>query len=296
MASSELASRSFAIVNGEEADEDEVVALATSGGREFCTGTLVSPHVVVTAAHCVYPNINIRPTDVRVVFGLDSADPVERIAVKEGHPHPDWTKDKVPNDIGILVLEEPSRTATPPMLPGLLLKNSDMVGETVRMVGYGITRSEDDPGIRRAGDMVIDRVDEHTIYLSPGPSATCNGDSGGPLFLDDGEGEMFAGIHSRSDCESDALNERVDIHVADFIVPVVREVGDTLDNVPSMCAHDEVCNEDCIYDRDCGPDEPKKKKGGGCNAAMDPSGAAPWVAWLLLGLIYRRRRNASSAR
>jgi uncharacterized protein (TIGR03382 family) len=108
---------------------------------------------------------------------------------------------------------------------------------------------------------------------------------------------MFAGIHSRSDCESDALNERVDIHVADFIVPVVLEVGDELENVPSVCAHDEVCNEDCVYDRDCNPDEPKKKKGGGgCNAGSAASGFAPLVGWLLFALTYRRRRNASSAR
>ncbi len=206
----EIAQSSSYIVNGSESDEDEVVALSTRG-REFCTGTLVSPRVVVTAAHCVYPNINIKVADVEVIFGESTDNPIETIGVKDGHPHPDWNKDSIPYDIGILVLEKPSSQATPPMLPGLFLQRNEMVGETVKMVGYGITRSEEDPGVRRAGDMIIDKVDDHTIYLHPGPSATCNGDSGGPLFLDEGEGEIFAGIHSRSDCEEDALNERVDV-------------------------------------------------------------------------------------
>ena len=40
----------LAIVDGEADTADPAVVALTTGGQQFCTGTLVSPRVVVTAA------------------------------------------------------------------------------------------------------------------------------------------------------------------------------------------------------------------------------------------------------
>ena len=236
------------IVNGQLSPGDDAIVALTINGQQFCTGTLVTPTVVVTAAHCLPPNLEGVPMDaIEIFFGADINQGGSTIPVLSGLAHTAWNENVVPNDIGAVSLSQPAPVAPIPML------NDDLdalqpVGDTVRMVGYGITAFEGTGnGTKRSGEMTIDAMDSSTIYLGPGPSLTCNGDSGGPLLMNVDGVEVLAGIHSRSDCETQSLNERVDVHTTGFIRDFLRDY-----NGGAECIADGLCADGCASpDPDC---------------------------------------------
>src|SRR5512135_2225628 len=60
----DVASTEQAITNGEDDDHDPAVVALLQNGQIFCSGVLITSHVVLTAAHCVDPT----PPD-QVLFG-----------------------------------------------------------------------------------------------------------------------------------------------------------------------------------------------------------------------------------
>ena len=283
-----LGSAEQAIVNGAASDDEAVVALVYHG-KQFCTGTVVGRRTIVTAAHCLPPNIDVPLFGIEVYFGSDigSSEGVT-LRVADGLANPSWSADVVAGDIGVLALSQDA-PVTPMPMAYLDVTAAGMLGTDARAVGFGITAAEGDGnGTRRTGMLTVDRFDSSSIYLNPGPSATCNGDSGGALiFVQDGI-EVLGGIHSRSDCNSAIIAERVDVHSLDFVTPFIEQhegaASCGLDGVcatgcdeadpdcpcvadgfcsdvckhpsadldcSSECPADGVCDESCSYDFDC---------------------------------------------
>ncbi len=151
---------------------------------------------------------------------------------------------------------------------------SGLVGKEVRAVGYGITEAEGEGGgVRRTGLLRLDRYSASSLYLNPGPSATCNGDSGGALLFEQDGVQVLGGIHSRSDCGSSIIAERVDVHTMDFIMPFIEEhegaascdldgmcaTGCDAPDPDCLCAADGICGDSCAHpsaDLDCAADCP----------------------------------------
>jgi len=242
---SELSCEQQQIVNGTLSAADPAVVALAVGGQPFCTGTVVSPRVVVTAAHCLPPNVDWGTEDIVVAFGSNASSPEASIPAVESIAHPGWTIQDLPNDIGAIRLATDAPVAPMPMNRTPL--TNDNAGQTMRMVGFGITGSfQTDSGFKRQGDSTISFVDQTTIYYDNTPSGTCNGDSGGPAFLVVGGNAVFAGIHSRSDCEFTSMDERVDIHVSTFIEPFIAGMA------PATCGMDGQCASGCSRpDPDC---------------------------------------------
>ena len=227
-----------------------VVAL-TYEGEAFCSGSLIAPDVVLTAAHCLDPEINPLPFEkFEVFFGNDVAGRGVFVGVVDGGPNPKF-KHEDPNfeyhDIGMLRLAEDAPVAPIPLYTETL--PNSFIGTTVREVGFGITSLDaDDAGIKREGTSEVIKFRGTLFRVDPAPSTLCSGDSGGPSFSSiDGE-EKIVGVHMGGDCETFAANQRIDLELEEFIQPFL-EGSSAL-----PCSADGYCLELCEEpDPDCPP-------------------------------------------
>lgn len=225
-----------AIIGGESDKADPAIVLYvmdSPAGSAICTGAVVSPHVIVTAAHCLDPKVtgnDMKPYYVFLGADLNSAaDQAVRsnyVRVAETHFHPDFSLagNADVNDIGVII------TATPlPMTPLKMSRtpmDASMVGTKVRMVGYGVNDldgSADAQESKHAVEVAIAAVEPSNLRYDDPHHAMCEGDSGGPSLMKRADGtEVIVGIHSydRGGCTGQTFDLRADLYtsyVDDFI-------------------------------------------------------------------------------
>lgn len=257
------AARARAIVDGtEDSGDPAVVAI---GARRIgcgealgvrCTGTLIAPQLVLTAAHCVKdPRLG---SDLEVLFGSDAAAPDARVQrVAAVHTHPDYRADGDAADLAILVLAEAAPVAPVPLGSASL---AGAAGRSVRIVGFGQTRaSGEPPRTKRSGTARISEIRDAIFLIAPGPSLSCRGDSGGPLFDVESGREVLIGVTSTGDpgCATYGRNVRVDAFARDFIRPWIDRERDR-PAPPAPAPRSEpaldgsaLCSSACSSDRDC---------------------------------------------
>lgn len=233
-------------------DDPAVVALQfPSSNQAFCTGTLISPSVILTAAHCV--DMAGTDPDVTAFFGNDIKSGGTRIGIGAKVQHLEWNGSVDDgNDIALILLNFPQDPFLPVEMNDVA-PLSDEIGTPYRQVGFGVYDRDtgDADGKKRQGTTSITGVDDPDVVLSGDDDlSVCFGDSGGPGFITVDEVEYVAGIHSYTtskDCFPPNGDTRVDIYVDDFVRPWVEE------NDPT-CGSDGMCAPiGCIDDPDCTP-------------------------------------------
>lgn len=211
-----------------------------------CSGTLVAPRVVLTAAHCV-ENTDA-PQVLSVVFApeVEPALAAERVRAVEGRLHPAWSAGE--NDIGALILAEDAPVAPAPL--DLSPLPSDLLGQMTRVVGFGVD-DEGETGSRRSGTARVTAVEAGTFSIAADPGMSCGGDSGGPSFLEVGGAERLIGVTSSGDpaCTT-GTNTRVDVHAA-FLQAILDEAAQAPPARPPLDPAVDACAARCEGHADC---------------------------------------------
>jgi trypsin len=184
-----------------------------------CSGTVVSSHGIVTAAHCLEGGVG----SILVFRGTGAQLPSASFT-----PWPNYSQnDPNSRDVGVVITADPIGITPIP----ILTSRDAAVGETAVIAGWG----KDQNGLLstlRAGVAIISAVDSTELQTQSTSdlSSVCQGDSGGPLLLLQGGIWSQAGIISANStlaCSFGA-NFYTSIHnadVANFILSHIPDVA-----------------------------------------------------------------------
>jgi secreted trypsin-like serine protease len=190
-----------AIYGGMDATGNGVVVLITSNysatQQASCSGALIEPTIVVTAAHCIYNQAGSISSSITVCSpGVDKSKVPCPVLVAKTFTATDFNiTDSAYNqldDIAFLVLSE---TLTQPVVAGIANKTQIAqiltASTPLLVVGYGDTAANQHayPSTPNAAMVTIDidataaaRFKPHTWYVGSKTSTPCSGDSGAPVL------------------------------------------------------------------------------------------------------------------
>ncbi len=251
-------------VAGAVGDFPTTVAVFNGG---LCTGTLIAPDLVLTAAHCITPSLlDMRDqaevtANTRVILDVASLQEAQNgdgmiVASAETIPHPNFSINGLgDNDIGLIRLQTPVTDRAPTVINRIA--SDAPVGVAVKQVGYGAS----EVGGGSAGRLFslasrtsiscasFQASDTNLLCFSQvDGKGKCQGDSGGPSFATIGGIERVVGVTSFGDqtCAQFGADTRVDAEL-DFLYMHAPEL---------QCQADGACNEACDnnglpVDEDC---------------------------------------------
>jgi V8-like Glu-specific endopeptidase len=180
----------------------DAVGKLVLGDRGFCTGALIEPQLVLTAAHCLYDKqtgVQMRPEDIEFQAGWRNGRAVAYRDVVRAVTHPDYRHggndklDRVTADLALLELSQPIRL---PSLMPFATGATPVEGDAVGVVSYAQDRSEA-PSIEEACEVLVGR--RETLILS---CSVDFGSSGAPVFSTvDGVTRVVSVISAKAEVE-----------------------------------------------------------------------------------------------
>ncbi|MBC7658908.1 MAG: trypsin-like serine protease [Chitinophagaceae bacterium] len=181
------------------------VALTDNNGF-FCTGTAVTPTLVITAAHCTDGE---SPDNVRIYVGngITGGNMQGQYAVTKFVANPLYNQadPESDHDSAYLVLKTPldlpASAYTPILTDPVEMKELLRDGQDTYLVGFGIDKKQN-AGIKNEVKAKVRKVLGSEVSLGGAGRDGCQGDSGGPAYgqLTSGEWRVY-GITSRGgDC------------------------------------------------------------------------------------------------
>ena len=156
----------------------------------YCSGTLISPTVFLTAAHC-----DIGSSRVTVTFDAAYQDG-DKTFTGTWYADPLYGHDQSdPHDLAVVVFDKPIKGITPARLPAAGSLSTLPNTQTFTSVGYGAYEVTNEPGghrylyndVRGVAVGTLNSITASWLRISMNPATgnggTCYGDSGGPNFL-----------------------------------------------------------------------------------------------------------------
>jgi len=184
----------------------------------YCSGTLLSPTVFLTAAHCDEGG------DGRVRVTFSSAYTVgDRVHVGTFHADPAYPgPSSDTHDIAVVVLDKPVKGIAPAVLPKAGSLSALPSSQTFTSVGYGAYEVTNSPGghqylyddVRGVATGTLNATNPTWLRISMNPATgdggTCYGDSGGPNFLGSSNVVAATTITGDSVCRATNVDYRLD--------------------------------------------------------------------------------------
>ena len=215
------------IVGGSSDDQHGSVGLIRyvirgEDGKETpsnCTGSLVAPAIVLTAAHCVLPGSG-ESTGWKVSFEAttDNGEMVNPIAVTKAVAHPAFNRAAGfgNGDVALLFLERAPAGLEP--MPIVEKLDDKVVGGEMTFIGYGATDTTPDGNKllggndrRRTVTVKVSAISE-TFLEYKGSQGLCGGDSGGPTLMTIDGVERIVATNDLAGvgCKSNGASLRID--------------------------------------------------------------------------------------
>jgi hypothetical protein len=186
-----------------------------------CTGTIIGPRAVLTAAHCLAGETR----SVKIYLGVGG----DQITAASFQFHPRYSGTGASSlDVGLVfTAEDIGRPGVP-----LLLSRDARAGEQAIIAGWGNNELGNGTTLR-AGLTTITMVGPTYLetQLTNTTAGVCSGDSGGPIFLSEGGTWAVAGVTSATSLGGsciDATNYYVNLRNPDasaFILDRVPGAG-----------------------------------------------------------------------